>query len=103
MTWRKANAQRLRGRKKYKCVGYSPFWKRLAKTACLPDSQKVEMFSGNVRQETTFQAINFLFLLMFSRLQLPKSVGHKISLHYGHSPQADLTGPISELSPTIEF
>jgi hypothetical protein len=61
------------------------------------------MFSGNVRQEATFRAVNFLFLVMFSRLQLPKSVGHKISLRYGHSPQADLAGPIPELSPTIEF
>src|ERR1022692_3621713 len=57
------------------------------------------------RQEVAFFGLRLAgteIAFVFS-LQLPKSVGHKISLRYGHSPQADLAGPIPELSPTIEF
>src|ERR1035441_2873156 len=40
MIWRKANSQRLSGRRKYECVAYLPLQKWLAETACLPGSQR---------------------------------------------------------------
>ena len=44
-----------------------PTLERLAKTACLPASQKIELFSGNAPQETGVSGF-FLFLLILFRL-----------------------------------
>ena len=54
--------------KEIKMWGVFPLRRGLAKTACLPTSQKIELFSGNAPQQTGVSGNFFLFLLIRFRL-----------------------------------